>query len=542
MAEFTDQNQLPTASPFFQRRRPAAKITVHKFIPPNRANTIRDPWAGSYTTPQPQTQPQKSDDNPLVQRNSLILTNIAKTMKTISDQMVNVNKALVATSTLIVDSEKFRQEREEDDAKRQEHLRNLKLATNAEQDVEKEESGFRRAIMAPIRHMGRQVQGFLGKIQNAIMILLAGWIGTEFLNMIKAWQQNNQKLMSQIKSRIALGIFSVSAVLGGIKWAFGKIAKTIIGLGTMATSFVGRNVLSKPLGAILSAVTGGRFGKALMYGAPFRRLPQFGRKPFIPPSRLRNPGLFLNARGMARWKPGLGTGLSVAFDVFNKDYLDAFLGGSALALARVPNPYAWKAAAILGIVYWSKQFLELIPGFGGGVNQDVGNDISVTRDSNNQPMLDIGAKKEILEWKPEAKWHHGLPFFINPTALMSVFGFDPWAGERPQYQYWVDLDPDTGNPVGITTEQLLKYPHLRGIGNRLDKKNWIDVDSLTSRLEPVEESETIAVPLSTKDNESDTTTSSVIQGKQEDIPVISSSKQNIYASFAYAQTNMVGVA
>ncbi len=384
--------------------------------------------------------------------------------------------------------------------------------------------------------------GFLGKIQNAIMILLAGWIGTEFLNMIKAWQQNNQKLMSQIKSRIALGIFSVSAVLGGIKWAFGKIAKTIIGLGTMATSFVGRNVLSKPLGAILSAVTGGRFGRALMYGAPFRRLPQFGRKPFIPPSRLRKPGLFLNARGIARWKPGLGTGLSVAFDVFNKDYLDAFLGGSALALARVPHPLAWKAAAILGIVYWSKQFLELIPGFGGGTNQDVGNDTSVTRDSNNQPMLDIGTKKEILEWTPEAKWHHGLPFFINPTALQAAFGFDPWAGERPKYQYWVDLDPVTGNPVGITTEQLLKYPHLKGIGNRLNKTNWIDVDSLTSQLEPVEESATIAVPLSTKDNESDTTTSSVIQGEQEDIPVISSSKQNIYASFAYAQTNMVGVA
>ena len=48
---------------------------------------------------------------------------------------------------------------------------------------------------------------------------------------------------------------------------------------------------------------------------------------------------------------------------------------------------------IIGSIVILRALIGIIPGFGGGVNQDVGNDISVTRVSNNQPMLDIGAKK-----------------------------------------------------------------------------------------------------------------------------------------------------
>ena len=122
MAETPTQYRM-SATPFFTRERPRARINPTKFF-------IPDPW-GAGTAPHSKTpaqnpkQNQSSGSDALVQRNALILNNISNTMKIISEQMVGMNKALQVTSNLIVDGEKFKRKREEDEEKREEFLRNV---------------------------------------------------------------------------------------------------------------------------------------------------------------------------------------------------------------------------------------------------------------------------------------------------------------------------------------------------------------------------------------------------------------------------------
>ena len=116
MAETPTQYRM-SGNPFFTRERPRARINTSKFFNP-------DPW-GAVSVPQSKTpaqnpkQNQASGSDALVQRNALILNNISNTMKIISEQMVGMNKALQVTSNLIVDGEKFKRKREEDEEKRE---------------------------------------------------------------------------------------------------------------------------------------------------------------------------------------------------------------------------------------------------------------------------------------------------------------------------------------------------------------------------------------------------------------------------------------
>lgn len=536
MAESPTQYRM-SATPFFTRERPRARINTSKFF-------IPDPW-GAGSVPQSKTpaqnpkQNQASGSDGLVQRNALILNNISNTMKIISEQMVGMNKALQVTSNLIIDSEKFKRKREEDEEKREEFLKNRKLAAKSERALE--ESVLQKALMSPVRAMGNKVKSILGSIQEAIMVMFGGWLSWEFLKFIGAWSDDNKKLMGSIKRRITSGVAVAVGILGGLKWGIGKVITTIAGLGIASSAFVGRNFLSKPLGMVLSNATGGRWGRSLIYGAPFRKLPLFGRKPFIPPSKLSKPGFFFNKKGRIRGplNRGMGTGLSAIFDVFSEQYTSAALGGTSLLLLRSGNPLAMKIGAIAGLAYWANQFLGFLPeGNEGGVASNASVGTSNNRDGGGMSMshdgiVDFGVLEEAPKG-PETKWHHGLPFFMNPTALMSAFGMDPFKNERlpEKYTYWMKMEPGES---GISTTSNVN-------GDNIKK---IDGEDVSKKLGPVEEQPPIAIPIEddTKNNNQANAGSTGSSGITEPIPVISTrDKNNIYVQFAYSNSNLIGVA
>ena len=547
MAETPTQYRM-SGNPFFTRERPRARINTTKFF-------IPDPW-GAGSVPQSKTpaqnpkQNQASGSDGLVQRNALILNNISNTMKIISEQMVGMNKALQVTSNLIVDGEKFKRKREEDEEKREEFLRNRKLAAKSETALE--ESALQKALMSPVRAMGNQVKSVLGSIQEALMIMFGGWLSWEFLRFIGAWADDNKKLMQNIKKRITSAVAISIGILGGLKWGLGKVISSIAGLGLAAGAFVGRNFLSKPLGMALSSATGGKWGRPLIYGAPFRKLPLFGRKPFIPPTKLTKPGLLLNNKGKIRgpFKRGGGTAISSIFDVFTGDYLSASLGASSLMMLRSGNPYAMKAGAVLGLVYWANQLLGFLPNGSGsedGVSNNTfsGNGLSrglndMTPKVSQDGVIDFGIVEEAPKEEIKAKWHHGLPFFMNPTALMSVFGFDPFKDQRlpDEYTYWkktetaAELDKKSGISTASTSADT------SGLG-----PNWKKVDNdSVSKLGPVKEQPTIAIPVK-EDEKVAAGVNAGSSGSTDPIPSIpTANRSNIYVQFAYSQSNLIGVA
>lgn len=544
MAETPTQYRM-SGNPFFTRERPRAKINTKKFF-------IPDPW-GAGTVPQPKTpkQNQASGSDGLVQRNALILNNISNTMKIISEQMVGMNKALQVTSNLIIDGEKFKKKREEEEEKREEFLRNRNLAAKSEKALE--ESALQKALMSPVRAMGNQVKSILGNIQEALMIMFGGWLSWEFLRFIGAWADDNKKLMQNIKKRITSAVAVSIGILGGLKWGIGKIITSIAGLGLAAGTFVGRNFLSKPLGMALSSATGGRFGQRLIYGAPFRKLPLFGRKPFIPPSLRRKPGFFFNTKGKIRGplNRGMGTGIAAIFDVFSEDYLSAALGGSSLLMLRSGNPHIAALGAIAGLVYWANQFLGFLPS-GSGSEGEVSNNTfggnSFSRGLNDMTpgvsedgVVDFGIVEEAPKEEIEAKWHHGLPFFMNPTALATAFGMDPFKDQRlpEEYTYWkktetaAELDKKSGISTATTSTSE------SGLG-----PNWKKVNNdSVSKLGPVKEQPTIAIPIKEENNNQAGGVDVSSSGSTEPIPSIpTANKSNIYVQFAYSQSNLIGVA
>ena len=228
------------------------------------------------------------------------------------------------------------------------------------------------------------------------------------------------------------------------------------------------------------------------------------------------------------------------WEVFNGNYLDGALGGSAIALSRAPHPKLQAAGMILKFIFWARQFLGLLPQNDGGVPSNASVGTSNNRDGGSlignvadDGTVDFGILDEAPKG-PETKWHHGLPFFMNPTAIAAAFGMDPFKNERlpEKYTYWMKMEPGQS---GISTTSNVN-------GDTIKK---IDGDDVSKKLGPVEEQPPIAIPIEddTKNNNQANAGSTGSSGITEPIPVISTKdKNNIYVQFAYSNSNLIGVA
>ena len=155
-------------------------------------------------------------------------------------------------------------------------------------------------------------------------------------------------------------------------------------------------------------------------------------------------------------------------------------------------------------------------------------------------VIDFGIVKEAPKEEIEAKWHHGLPFFMNPTALQAAFGIDPFKDQRlpDEYTYWkktetaAELDKKSGISTASTSADT------SGLG-----PNWKKVDNdSVSKLGPVKEQPTIAIPVKEEKKEV-AGVNAGSSGSTEPIPSIpTANRSNIYVQFAYSQSNLIGVA
>ncbi len=504
-------------------------INTNKFF----GNRIPDPWGNASIPKTSRTQTQ-TQENPLVSRNAILLTKISLTMEKISKQMVGMNKSLVQTSKLIVSSEKLRQDKEKDENRKNQVLLQQTQAGRSENTIEA--SWLQKKLMSPITNIANKAKGILSKLTNAFLILFGGWLTNQVLTGLQAWSDQNWSLLSKIRNNILGSLFGVTFLFRGVKWALSSTIKLIGGIAA-GTAKIASGIISRPLGALLSAATGGRFGQRLANAAPFRRLPITGTRPIVPSSKLGN---VRGLRGGGGLRGGLGTGISLGFDVFEQKWGDLALG---LLSFLGPGKYV-RGAAYLG--YWGKKLWDMFRG-----NEIP--DVPANAESLNIPSS--GSNLEIV-FNDEDFNKPLTPASPNTNFFGANQGREGFENQKWDFWDWIpddwlnkgtDLSLGSSEPIGsISLDNI-------ALDNNLSKENTNELISSSrifgknydwSKLGTVDEQSFVAIPISIGSNQtaSKRNSSGHVDTSSAAIPTISSSNldNKRYSTFAYSQANLVG--
>ena len=505
-------------------------INTNKFF----GNRIPDPWGNASIPKTSRTQTQRQE-NPLVSRNAILLTKISLTMEKISKQMVGMNKSLVQTSKLIVASEKLRQDKEKDENRKNQVLLQQTQAGKSEATIEA--SWLQKKLMSPITHIANKAKGILSKLTNAFLILFGGWLTNQTLIGLQAWSDKNWALLHKVRNNILGSLFGVTFLFRGVKWALASSIRLIGGIAA-GSARITSGIISRPLGALLSAATGGRFGQRLANAAPFRRLPITGTRPIVPSSKLGN------VRGLRSGglRGGWGTGISLGFDVFEQKWGDLALG---LLSILGPGKYV-KGAAYLG--YWGKKLWDMFRG-----NEIP--DVPANAESLNIPSS--GSNLEIV-FNDEDFNKPLTPASPNTNLFGANQGREGFENQKWDFWDWIPDDwLNKGTDLSLGSSEPISSISLDNIAlgsdNNLSKENTNELISSSrifgknydwSKLGAVDEQSFVAIPISIASNQTASKTDSAqhVDTSSESIPTISSSNldNKRYAMFAYSQANLVG--
>jgi len=298
----------------------------------------------------PQEQQPREDFRTTLalQQNRLAFDNINSSLVNLTNQVTALSASLDGIAQRVREDSALDQAREAQKRRQEEILAEQKLREGKESVVERK---MQSALLRPVRKIGNKARFTLGRLANFFMILLAGFLGNMALSTISALISGDKERLEELKQKFLKNI----GVVGGIFLLFSGGLTTILGyltrLGARLGSAVFRNLLIRPVNALINLVKEGVKGVARGLGLAPKAPPKPPAKPAppkappaakpggkpggaAPPAKTTKPGGGLKSFGKSVGKQGLfSLGFSTAIDLAFGESIGSSLAGGFGAAA-----------------------------------------------------------------------------------------------------------------------------------------------------------------------------------------------------------------
>ena len=355
---------------------------------------------GFFRSPTGQNQEGESNSNALMNRNSILLSNIATQLDTINKQNIILTKTLEVISVNLTNSSLLERRREEEKLKQEQILAEQGFRGRKEAAIE---SKIQNALLFPVKKIAEKTQFSLGKLTSLFGILLGGWLVDNVFDLLKANSEGNQEKVKEITGNIIKGLaiagttfLLVGAALTGFQLILGKLALTL-------TGFAARGIFLKPiasLGKLLvgaaSLALGLNFGGAKTSGGGGFRFGGSKTKkggPNIKPDRFAKPS------GVTTTVVGIQEGMDVltGVDTWWEAGIDLITGLGLASLSRpmvskVKHPVArglLEALLYFGLLNFGTNVREPIQNQITGEDKENSIDVDVNEDNKNDEVSSI---------------------------------------------------------------------------------------------------------------------------------------------------------
>lgn len=330
------------------------------------------------------TQKTRADDyqNVLIQGGQTSVTSLQSQLEGISREVSSLSQNVNTISRTVAQQSTAEQLRLRAEQENQKRLSERRIAIGKENELEQR---IQNSLASPVLAIQNKVSSLFGRVEQAFTTLFLGWLSSSVIKYLKAQSEGDINKLDQIKRQI----------LGGL----------VIGVGTLVAVKSGLVLVGRAIGAATAGVTS---LLSKLISSPFKLIGAGIRK-------LRGPGAAPPKAPGAKpgGKPGGGfglgkliTGLSVAMNVNNKEYLDSALGALSV-FAGKPGPIG----AIGKIASVAFTLDEIAEAFGSNIFGD-------ERDKTVNDAA-LAAKKELEKQKKGKGKGSSSPTQSSPASVNS---------------------------------------------------------------------------------------------------------------------------
>lgn len=278
-------------------------------------------------------QKTRADDyqNVLIQGGQTSVTSLQSQLEGISREVSSLSQNVNSISQTVAQQSTAEQLRLRAEQENQKRLAERRIAIGKENELEQR---IQNSLSSPVLAVQNKVSNLFGRVEQAFTTLFLGWLGTSVIKYLQAQSEGDVNKLDQIKRQILGGLAVGVGALVAVKTGLSLVGRAISAATAGVTSLLAK-LISAPFKAIGAGI------RKLGGGTPAPRAP--GPKPGGKPG-----GGF-----------GLGkliTGLSMAMNVNNKEYIDATLAGLSL-FAKAPGVVGG-IAKIAGVAFTLDEISE----------------------------------------------------------------------------------------------------------------------------------------------------------------------------------------
>ena len=230
-----------------------------------------NPKTGEYLSPEERKQvfklrKRKLDPSKVFDKSAIVKVDKPQAnMDSVMKSIANIQETLQKLQTIIVTDA----EQKKEDQKKQ----NRKLLMAGEKEKRKEKEGLlekvperlKTALLSPIKAVGEQAKGILGRLMEAFTLIFTGWLADKGFKAIQAFMSGDKDKLKSIGMNVLAGL----GIVGGIFVAMNLgllalpaiIAKVIAVIATVGGAIIG--FLLSPPGLITLAIAAG-IGAAIL--------------------------------------------------------------------------------------------------------------------------------------------------------------------------------------------------------------------------------------------------------------------------------------
>ena len=224
-----------------------------------------NPKTGEYLSPDERKQvfklrKRKLDPSKVFDKSAIVKVDKPQAnMDSIMKSIANIQETLQKLQTIIVTDA----EQKKEDQKKQ----NRKLLMAGEKEKRKEKEGLlekvperlKTALLSPIKAVGEQAKGILGRLMEAFTLIFTGWLADKGFKAIQAFMSGDKEKLKSIGMNVLAGLGIVGSIfvamnlgLLALPLIIGKVIAVIASVGAAIIGF-----LLSPPGLITLAIAAG---------------------------------------------------------------------------------------------------------------------------------------------------------------------------------------------------------------------------------------------------------------------------------------------
>ena len=224
-----------------------------------------NPKTGEYLSPEERKQvfklrKRKLDPSKVFDKSAIVKVDKPQAnMDSVMKSIANIQETLQKLQTIIVTDA----EQKKEDQKKQ----NRKLLMAGEEEKRKKKEGLlekvperlKTALLSPIKAVGEQAKGILGRLMEAFTLIFTGWLADKGFKAIQAFMSGDKEKLKSIGMNVLAGLGIVGGIfvamnlgLLALPLIIGKVIAVIASVGAAIIGF-----LLSPPGLITLAIAAG---------------------------------------------------------------------------------------------------------------------------------------------------------------------------------------------------------------------------------------------------------------------------------------------